>query len=235
MDAAEPADIDMLDPENSGHLVPDTTIVCTIMRELEVGERVEIEDFRGVVAWQGQVIRAGGNVIVITDEQAPPAELKPNAPVRVNFSEERWLTKARGRVLERVERGVKILLVGQDERVQRRSHVRVPLSQATQISVAIGKRRTEDGRRRGRRHLRGRLPLCAARPPLAAADTVELECNLDGATIRLAGQVVSAWPDAGRYTAGIRATSMSPGRAGTDFPLRDRAQPPRPLQQPHAN
>jgi hypothetical protein len=183
------------------------------MRELEIGERVEIEDFRGIVAWHGQITRAGGNVIVITDEQAPPAELKPNAPVRVNFSEGRWLTKARGRVLERVERGLKILIVGQDERVQRRSHVRVAVNQATQIAVASG----------------GAAPRivdaeivdiseggCRVRcgQPVAAADAVELAYDLDGATIRLTGQVVSAWHDAGCYTAGIRATSMSPGARG---------------------
>ena len=131
----------------------------------------------------------------------------------MNFSEERWLTKARGRVLERVERGLKILVVGQDEQVQRRSHVRVSMSQPTKISVASGNAApkivdaeivdiSEGG-------CRVRCPL-----PLAAADAVELECNLDGATIRLAGQVVSAWPDSGQYSAGIRATSMSPGARG---------------------
>ena len=121
----------------------------------------------------------------------------------MNFSEERWLTKARGRVLERVERGLKILVVGQDEQVQRRSHVRVSMSQPTKISVASGNAApkivdaeivdiSEGG-------CRVRCPL-----PLAAAD----------AAIRLAGQVVSAWPDSGQYSAGIRATSMSPGARG---------------------
>jgi len=180
------------------------------MRELEIGEQIVIEDFRCVVVWQGSVARAGGNLLVITGEQASPVDLKPNAPVRVCFSEQRWLTKVRGRVLEREERTLKILLVGQDERVQRRGHVRVALSQPTQLTI------TQQGNAsrvidaevvdisEGGCQLR-------ADSALSGGELVQLDCNLDGTTIRLTGQVVHVWRDADRYVAGVRAVGMSPG------------------------
>jgi len=183
------------------------------MRDLEIGEQVEIEDLRGVVVWRGRVARAGGSLLVITDELVPPAELKPNASVRVCFSEERWLTKARGRVLERAERTLKILIVGQDERVQRRSHVRIPVAIEARVSITTGTAppRIVDAEvvdlSEGGCQLRGL-------GPVSAGDSVELECGLDGATIRLTGQVVRVWHDVNSYVAGIRATSMSPGARG---------------------
>jgi len=198
------------------------------MRELEIGEQVEIEDFRCVVVWRGRVARAGGNLLVITDEQVPPAELKPNAPVRVCFSEDRWLTKARGRVLERAERTLKILIVGHDERVQRRGHVRVPVNHETEVSVATGAAAPRLVTAEVVDLSEGGCQLrCAA--PLTAGDSVELECSLDGATIRLAGQVVRVWHDADSYIAGIRATSMSPGARGviSRFVIRSSLATPR--------
>ncbi|MGO9876094.1 MAG: PilZ domain-containing protein [Acidimicrobiia bacterium] len=180
------------------------------MRELEIGEQVVIEDFRCVAVWQGSVSRAGGNLLVVTDEQAPSVDLKPNAPVRVCFSEQRWLAKVRGRVLEREERSLKILLVGQDERIQRRGHVRVALNQKTQVTVM---RQGSEPRVIDAEVVDVSEGGCQLRADaaLSGGDVVELDCNLDGATIRLTGQVVHAWCADGTYVAGVRAMSMSPG------------------------
>ncbi|HTD51106.1 MAG TPA: PilZ domain-containing protein [Acidimicrobiia bacterium] len=180
------------------------------MRELEIGEQIIIEDFRCVVVWQGNVSRAGGNLLVLTGEQAPPVDLKPNAPVRVCFSEQRWLTKVRGRVLEREERTLKILLVGQGERVQRRGHVRVAVSQPTQVTITHqgGASRVIDAEvvdiSEGGCQLR-------ADSALSGGDLVQLDCNLDGTTIRLTGQVVHVWRDTNRYVAGVRTMAISSG------------------------
>jgi PilZ domain len=183
------------------------------MRELEIGEQVVIEDYRCVVVWQGSVSRAGGNLLVVTGEQAPPVDLKPNAPVRVCFSEQRWLTKARGRVLEREDRTLKLLLVGQDERVQRRGHVRVPLNQETRVTVTSpgSQPRVIDAEvvdvSEGGCQLRSATVL-------GGADTVQLDCNLDSASIGITGQIVHVWRDGDQYVAGVRAVSMSPGARG---------------------
>jgi len=179
------------------------------MRELAIGEQVVIEDFRCVVVWQGSVSRAGGNLLVVTDEQGPSVDLKPNTPVRVCFSEQRWLTKARGRVLEREARSLKILLVGQDERIQRRGHVRVALNQKTRVTVTRpgSEPQVVDAEvvdvSEGGCQLR-------ADAALSGGDVVQLDCNLDGTRIRLAGQVVHTWCTDDIYVAGVRAMSMSP-------------------------
>ena len=179
------------------------------MRELELGEQIAIEDYQSVVVWQGHVSRAGGNLVVVTDEQAPPVDLKPNAPVRVCFSEERWLTKVRGRVLERENHTVKILLVGHDERVQRRGHVRVSLNQETQVTVTHrdAEARTVDAEivdlSEGGFQLRSSTPL-------AVGESVQLKCCLSRSTVQLTGQVVRVWQDAEFHIAGIRATGLSP-------------------------
>jgi len=180
------------------------------MRELERGEQVAIEDFRCVVVWQGNVSRAGGNLLVVTGEQASPVDLKPNVPVRVCFSEQRWLTKVRGRVLEREERTLKILLVGQDERVQRRGHVRVTLSQPTQLTITRPGGASQVIAAEVVDISEGGCQLRAA-SALSGGDVVQLDCNLDGTTIRLSGQVVHAWRDSDHYVAGVRAMGMSSG------------------------
>ena len=183
------------------------------MRELEIGEQVVIEDYRCVVVWQGSVSRAGGNLLVVTGEQAPPVDLKPNAPVRVCFSEQRWLTKARGRVLEREDRTLKLLLVGQDERVQRRGHVRVPLNQEARVTVTSpgSQPRVIDAEVVDVSEGGCQLRTATA---LGGADTVQLDCALDTASIRITGQIVHVWRDGDQYVAGVRAMSMSPGARG---------------------
>jgi hypothetical protein len=183
------------------------------MRDLEIGEQVVIEDFRSTVAWQGRVTRAGGNLVVVTDEQVPPVDLKPNAPVRVCFSEERWLTKVRGRVLEREERTLKILLVGQDERIQRRGHVRAALNQRAQVTITGQRTPVQVVDAEIVDVSEGGCQLRSA-AVLSSGDLVQLDCHLDAATIRLSGQIVHAWRDADRYVAGVRATGMSPGARG---------------------
>ena len=97
------------------------------MRELEIGEQVVIEDYRCVVVWQGSGLARGRKPVGRHRRAGAPGRLETQRTGRVCFSEQRWLTKARGRVLEREDRTLKLLLVGQDERVQRRGHVRVPV------------------------------------------------------------------------------------------------------------
>jgi len=179
------------------------------MRELEIGEHIVIEDYQSVVVWQGRVSRAGGNLVVVTDEQAPPVDLKPNTPVRVCFSEQRWLAKVRGRVLERENHTVKILLVGQDERVQRRTHMRVPLRQDAQVMI---RRRGTDAR------LDDAIVVDVSESgfqlqsdgPYTVGDSVQVTCCLSGASVLLTGQVVRAWHDGENHFAGIRTTGLSP-------------------------
>ena len=184
------------------------------MRDLEIGEHILIEDYQSVVIWEGRVSRAGGNLVVVTDEQPPPVDLKPNAPVRVCFSENRWLTKVRGRVLERENRILKILLVGEDERVQRRGHMRVPLNEWTRVSIT--RRDTElqeidaevvDLSESGFQ-LRSTFPFMLG-------DLVQLTCPVRGASLHLTGQVVRSWHEGDAHVAGIRSTRLSPAMQST--------------------
>ncbi|MGA8090048.1 MAG: PilZ domain-containing protein, partial [Terracidiphilus sp.] len=177
--------------------------------ELEVGEHILIEDYQSVAVWHGCVTRAGGNLVVLTDEHPPPVDLKPNAPVRVCFSEQRWLTKVRGRVLERDNHTVKILLVGQDERVQRRAHVRAPLHESTRVTVT---RRDVEPQEvdadivdvsEGGFQLRSQAPFFVG-------DAVQLTCTLNATSVQLTGQVVRSWRDADHHVAGVRAIRLSP-------------------------
>jgi len=178
------------------------------MRELEIGEHILIEDYQSVVLWRGNVARAGGNLVVITDEQAPPVDLKPNLPVRVCFSEQRWLSKARGRVLERDGTTVKFLLVGGDERIQRRRHVRVGVGQEVDVLVT-----SRDAGTPLRAELldvsEGGFQLASA-VAFATGDSVQLTCVLNGTSVRLAGQVVREWSGGDRRLVGVRASGLSP-------------------------
>jgi len=179
------------------------------MRDLEVGDHILIENHDSVVVWQGKVARATGALVVVTDETQPPFELKTNAPVRVCFSEQRWMTKAHGRVVERENRGLKIRLSGHSQRVQRRGHVRVPLNQRAQVTVL-----SRDGETRvveaavvdvsqGGFQLR-------SDGPFTVADSVQVQCVLNGTSVQLVGHVVRAWRDAEGDVAGVRADALSP-------------------------
>jgi len=178
------------------------------MRELEIGECVTIEDHESVVVWQGRVSRAGGNLVVVSDPQPPPPELRPNTPVRVCFSEQRWLSKARGRVLERDGTTVKFLLVGGDERIQRRRHVRVGVGQEVEVVTT-----SRDAGTATRAELldvsEGGFRL-ASPVGFGVGDSVQLTCVLNGTSVRLAGQVVREWSDGDRRLAGVRASGLSP-------------------------
>ena len=182
------------------------------MRELEIGEPILIEDYQAVAVWRGRVARAGGNLLVVEDERPPPVDLKPNAPVRICFSEERWLTKVRGRVLEREGNNLKLLIVGPDERIQRRTHVRVAFHQTVQVSVASGSTsRVVLGQvtdiSEGGFQLR-------TETPLTVGESVQFTCCLNGADVQLSGQVVRAWQDGAEHVAGVRALGMSAAAHG---------------------
>jgi hypothetical protein len=183
------------------------------MRDLEIGEHILIEDYRSVVVWQGCVTRAGGNLLVVAGDQPPPVDLKSNAPVRVCFSEERWLTKVRGRVLEREDRVVKILLVGAAERIQRRGHIRVSVSEQVEVSIARAESEPLIVPAEVVDVSEGGFQLRSA-TPFSLGDMVQLQCNLNGAGVRLCGQVVRVWPGSDGHNAGVRATALPPAARG---------------------
>ena len=133
-----------------------------------------------MVVWQGWPrLARRGNLVVVTDEQAPPVDLKPNAPVRVCFSEQRWLTKVRGRVLERESHTVKFLLVGHDEHVQRRGYVRVPLHQRTQVTITGREAAPLVAEAEVVDLSEGGFQLRSA-SPFSVGDAVQLQCDLNG-------------------------------------------------------
>ena len=178
------------------------------MRELEIGEEIIVEDYQSVVIWQGRVTRAGGNLVVITDDQPPPVDLKPNAPVRVCFSEQRWLTKVRGRVLEREGRTVKVLMVGQDEHVQRREHVRAQVRQDLSVTVTRTGSDPHDVDAELVDVSEGGFRLRTA-SAFVVGDSVALHCTLKTTSVELTGQVVRVWRDTEHHVAGVRSTRLS--------------------------
>ncbi len=177
------------------------------MRDLQRGETVTIEDLCSAAEWAAQVERAAGGLVVATGDQAPPMELKPNSGIRLCFSDQRWFVKVRGRILERAERTLKIALVGSEERVQRRAHMRVPLAQQTHVTVM----------RKDRQPLECEMldiseGGCALRAatPFKLGEWLQVNCVLNGTALELAGSVVRAWDDGLRYCAGLRASGASP-------------------------
>jgi hypothetical protein len=181
------------------------------MPELAIGKNVSVEDYRSTVVWSGCVARAGGSLLVVSAEKPPPIDLKPNAPLRVCFDEGRWLVKVRGRVLEREQNTLKILLVGREERVQRRTHIRVPVGQTTQVSVTSH----DSGTRVVAAEIvdisEGGYQL-SSNTAFAVGETVEATCDLNGAFVRLPGEVVRASLEDDGWSVGIRLASGAPAR-----------------------
>ena len=50
--------------------------------------------------------------------------------------------------------------------------------------------------------------------PFTLGDMVQLQCSLNGAGVRLCGQVVRVWPAADGHNAGVRATALPPAARG---------------------
>jgi len=178
------------------------------VRELQVGETIAVEDHNSVEVWSGRVVRAAGSLLVLSDDETAPPELRPSSPVRVGFGDGRWYVKVRGRVLERDDRTVKIGLVGQEQRIQRRTHLRVPMNQQTEVvwtrrGVSLPSFTAElvDVSEGGCRLL--------ADVQLFAGDWVKLGCNLDGTIVELSGAIVRTWPEGDKIGAGVRTLGAS--------------------------